>query len=86
VPLDAFARQVLEEWLQQRSVLAREGERALWVSRACGLGHESAQTTRIYEHADPKRKEQAIACTEPPGRKPGRYRPSDPTLVFLDGL
>ena len=53
---------------------------ALW------LGHESTQTTRIYEHADPKLKEQAIARTAPLGTKPGRYRPSDPTLAFLDGL
>jgi site-specific recombinase XerD len=53
---------------------------ALW------LGHESPQTTRIYEHADPKLKEQAIARTAPLGTKPGRYRASDPTLAFLDGL
>ena len=53
---------------------------ALW------LGHESAQTPRIYEHADPKLKEQAIARTAPLGTKPGRYRPTDPTLAFLDGL
>jgi site-specific recombinase XerD len=53
---------------------------ALW------LGHESPQTTRIYEHADPKLKEQAIARTAPLGTKPGRYRPTDPTLAFLDGL
>jgi integrase/recombinase XerD len=53
---------------------------ALW------LGHESTQTTHIYEHADPKLKEQAIARTAPLGTKPGRYRPSDPTLAFLDGL
>ena len=53
---------------------------ALW------LGHESTQTTHIHEHADPKLKEQAIARTAPLGTKPGRYRPSDPTLAFLDGL
>ena len=53
---------------------------ALW------LGHESTQTTHIYEHADPKLKEQAIARTAPLGTKPGRYRASDPTLAFLDGL
>ena len=53
---------------------------ALW------LGHESTQTTHIYEHADPKLKEQAIARTAPLGTKPGRYRPSDPLLAFLDGL
>ena len=44
---------------------------ALW------LGHESTQTTHIYEHADPALKEEAIARTAPLGAKPGRYRPSD---------
>lgn len=53
---------------------------ALW------LGHESTQTTHIYEHADPKLKEQAIARTAPLGAKPGRYRPSDTLLAFLEGL
>ncbi len=33
VPLNALLRQVLEEWLEHRQALAREGERALWVSR-----------------------------------------------------
>ena len=36
VPLNALVRQVLDEWLEQRSVLAREGERALWISRTGG--------------------------------------------------
>ena len=53
---------------------------ALW------LGHESTQTTHIYEHADPKLKEQAIARTAALGTKPGRYRPSDALLAFLDRL
>jgi site-specific recombinase XerD len=53
---------------------------ALW------LGHESTQTTHIYEHADPKLKEQAIARTAPLGAKPGRYRPSDTLLAFLEAL
>ena len=50
------------------------------------LGHESTQTTHIYEHADPRLKEQAIARTAPLGTKPGRYRPSDTLLAFLEGL
>jgi integrase/recombinase XerD len=53
---------------------------ALW------LGHESTKTTRIYEHADPALKEQAIARIAPLGTKPGRYRPSDTLLAFLEGL
>lgn len=50
------------------------------------LGHESSQTTHIYEYADPALKEEAIARTAPLGIKPGRYRPSDTLLAFLDGL
>ena len=53
---------------------------ALW------LGHESTKTTRIYEHADPKLKEQAIARITPLGVKPGRYHPSDTLLAFLQDL
>ena len=53
---------------------------ALW------LGHESTQTTHIYEHADPALKEQAIARTAPLGTKPGRYRPSDTLIAFLEAL
>lgn len=49
---------------------------ALW------LGHESTQTTHIYEHADGALKERAIARTAPLGAKPGRYRPSDTLLAF----
>jgi integrase/recombinase XerD len=50
------------------------------------LGHESVQTTHIYEHADPALKEDAIARTAPLGVKPGRYRPPDALLAFLEGL
>ena len=53
---------------------------ALW------LGHESIKTTRIYEHADPALKEQAIARLAPLGTKPGRYQPTDTLLAFLEGL
>ena len=50
------------------------------------LGHQSTQTTHIYEHTDPALKENAIARTAPLGIKPGRYRPSDTLLAFLEGL
>lgn len=53
---------------------------ALW------LGHEQVDTTQIYLHADLALKERALARTAPPGTKPGRYRPSDAILAFLDGL
>lgn len=53
---------------------------ALW------LGHEHLATAEIYLHADMNQKERAIALVTPPGTKPGRYRPPDPLLAFLDSL
>ncbi len=53
---------------------------ALW------LGHEQIATAQIYLHADMNQKERAIARVTPPGTTPGRYRPSDPLMAFLDGL
>jgi site-specific recombinase XerD len=53
---------------------------ALW------MGHEQAETTQIYLHADLALKEQALARTTPPGATPGRYRPPDKLLAFLEAL
>ena len=53
---------------------------ALW------LGHESIESTQIYLHADLALKEQALALTAPVGTPPGRYRPPDTLLAFLDAL
>jgi site-specific recombinase XerD len=53
---------------------------ALW------LGHESTRTTDIYLHADLGLKERALARTAPTQTKPGRYRPPDPLLAFLESL
>jgi integrase/recombinase XerD len=53
---------------------------ALW------LGHEQTETAQIYLHADLALKERALARTTPPGTRPGRYRPPDPLLAFLESL
>jgi integrase/recombinase XerD len=53
---------------------------ALW------LGHEQAETTQIYLHADLAIKERALARTTPLTAKPGRYRPPDSLLAFLEAL
>ncbi len=53
---------------------------ALW------LGHEQAETTQIYLHADLALKERALARTTPPDVKPGRFRPPDKLLAFLEAL
>ncbi len=50
------------------------------------LGHEQVSTTNIYLHADMSQKEQAIARVEQPDTTPGRYRPPDQLLAFLEAL
>lgn len=53
---------------------------ALW------LGHESVETTQMYMDADLRLKEKALARITAPESKPGRYRPDDSLLAFLEGL
>ena len=53
---------------------------ALW------LGHENVETTQIYLHADLAIKERALSRTTPAHIKPGRYRPSDTLIAFLETL
>ena len=53
---------------------------ALW------LGHESIETTQIYLHADLRIKEEALARTTSFDVKPGRFRPDDELLAFLERL
>jgi integrase/recombinase XerD len=53
---------------------------ALW------LGHDNLDTTNKYIHADMELKRRALDRTVPPNAKPGRYRPPDPLLAFLESL
>ena len=53
---------------------------ALW------LGHQDIRSTQIYTHADLKLKEQALDRTTPPDVPPGRYKPPDQLLAFLESL
>jgi len=53
---------------------------ALW------LGHEQIASTNMYLHADMSIEERALARTTPVNTPPGRYRPPDPLLAFLEAL
>ena len=53
---------------------------ALW------LGHADVRSTQPYLHADLTIKERALALTTPPSVRPGRYRPTDAVLAFLESL
>ena len=53
---------------------------ALW------LGHAGVRSTDAYLHADISIKEKALALTTPAQARPGRYRPTDKVLAFLESL
>jgi integrase/recombinase XerD len=80
------ARRVTPHTLRHTNAMLLRAKGVDIATIALWLGHESTQTTHIYEHADPALKEQAIARTAPLGTKPGRYRPPDTLLAFLESL
>ena len=53
---------------------------ALW------LGHADIRSTNAYLHADMAIKQRALDLTSPASAPPGRYRPADPLLAFLESL
>lgn len=53
---------------------------ALW------LGQEKLESVNPYVHADLQLKERALGRRSPLKTKPGRYRPDDALLAFLEGL
>ncbi len=53
---------------------------ALW------LGHADIRSTHAYLHADMTIKQRALDLTTPTSTPPGRYRPADSLLAFLEGL
>ena len=53
---------------------------ALW------LGHADIRSTNTYLHADMTIKQRALELTTPVSTPPGRYRPEDAVLAFLESL
>jgi site-specific recombinase XerD len=53
---------------------------ALW------LGHADIRSTNVYLHADMAIKQRALDLTTPTTTPPGRYRPNDALLTFLESL
>ena len=54
--------------------------------RAAHPVHADIRSTQAYLHADLGIKERALALTTPASVKPGRYKPPDPVLAFLESL
>jgi response regulator of citrate/malate metabolism len=49
-------------------------------------GLDAVSTTNVYLHADMNQKERAIARLTPLASTPGRYRPPDALIAFLEAL
>ena len=53
---------------------------ALW------LGHADIRSTNVYLHADMTIKQRALDLTTPTNSPPGRFKPADSLLAFLEAL
>lgn len=50
-------------------------------------GHEKLESVNAYIHADPTLKQRALDRRSPLNTsRPGRYKPGDKLLTFLEGL
>ena len=60
--------------------------RPAWTPRRspCGSATPTSDHHSVYLHADLNLKEKALARTAPPAPPPGRYRPPDTLLAFLE--
>ena len=54
--------------------------------RAAHPVHADIRSTNAYLHADMAIKQRALDRTSPASTPPGRYRPADPLLAFLESL
>ena len=64
----------------QRDAHAHIATVALW------LGHESTDSTEAYLHSNNTIKQDAIEKIAPIDTPPGRYKPTDKLLAFLESL
>ncbi len=80
------AKRVTPHVLRHTNAMLLQAQRVDIATIALWLGHESIKTTYIYQHADNRLKQEAIDRTAPLGTPPGRYKPPDQLLAFLESL
>jgi len=79
-------KRITPHTLRHSNAMLLRAEKVDLYTIALWLGHASTKSTEIYLHADDKLKQQAIDRTAPIGTPPGRYKPPDRLLAFLEGL
>jgi len=80
------AKRVTPHVLRHTNAMLLRAENVDILTIALWLGHESTKSTEIYLHADNKLKQTAIQRIAPTGTPPGKYKPADAILAFLEGL
>lgn len=80
------AKRVTPHVLRHTNAMLLRAQKVDLVTIALWLGHESTKSTEIYMHADNKLKEQAIERITLGLAPPGKYRPSDTLIAFLESL
>ncbi len=80
------AKRVTPHTLRHTNAMLLRAENVDIYTIALWLGHQSTKSTEIYLHADNQLKQQAIDRTAPTGTPPGRYKPPDQLLAFLERL
>ena len=80
------AKRITPHILRHTNAMLLRAEHVDILTIALWLGHESTKSTEIYLHADNKLKQSAIERITPTGTPPGKYKPADAVLAFLEGL
>jgi site-specific recombinase XerD len=84
--LSLTTKRVSPHTLRHTNAMLLQAERIDIATIALWLGHESIKTTYIYQHADNQLKQEAIDRTATIDTPPGRYRPPDSLIAFLEAL
>jgi integrase/recombinase XerD len=81
-----LSRDALEHRLAKHAATAATGRPTLQAKKVTPHVLRHTAATQIYLHADMALKEAALARTTPPNTRPGRYRPPDTLLAFLEAI
>ena len=85
LPLDRQAKRVTPHVLRHTAAMRLVKAGIDTIVSALWLGHERVEPTQVYVHADlPSRT--GAHRTAPVNGRPGRYRPPDSLLAFLEAL
>jgi hypothetical protein len=84
--MDAIAASSLHIRIDSYSAIPRRKRQGGAIQLLKGEGECSSNSLQMYLHADLRQKEEALSKVTPLDVPPGRFRPDDELLAFLEGL